>query len=89
VSEGSRHTAEGDTLQWRCAGFEQAAVEPYVPFFIEWAPGTRLPGDGSASGLQKLELRRDPDRLRDWLGEHRLPIEINPGDPAVVGFELA
>jgi hypothetical protein len=89
VSEGSRRTAAGETLRWRFAGFEHAATEPCLPFFIEWAPATRLPGEGGNARLAALELRGDERRLDEWLGPHDLPIRIMPGEPEVLGFELA
>jgi hypothetical protein len=39
ITDGAR-----GTLRWRLAGVEQAAADPSRPFFIEWAPGTTLPG---------------------------------------------
>jgi hypothetical protein len=89
VAEGSRRTAAGETLRWRFAGFERAAAEPCLPFFIEWAPGTKLPGEGGNARLALLELRGDEQRLDEWLGPHDLPIRIIPGEPEVLRFELA
>jgi hypothetical protein len=74
VSAGSRPTATGETRAWRFAGFEQAAAEPVLPFFIEWSrpasfPG-RLParrGNGPIA-LTELVLAGDPGRLERWLG---------------------
>ena len=40
IGTGSRATRSGQVLRWRLAGIEQAAAEPSLPFFIEWAPGT-------------------------------------------------
>jgi len=36
-----------------------------------------------------LVLRGDPDSLSSWLGNHRLPISVEPGSPAVTGLILA
>jgi hypothetical protein len=89
VSSGSRRqTAEGPTLSWRFAGVEQAAAEPFLPFFIEWESDTQLPGERGTARLARLELQGDAERLDEWLGEHELPIVIEPGAPAVVGFAI-
>jgi hypothetical protein len=88
ISDGSRQTADGRVLRWRLAGIEQAAAEPCLPFFIEWAPGTRLPGDGGVARLTRLRLQGDAARIDGWLGEHDLPLEITPGAPGVVGYEV-
>ena len=95
VDAGSRAGRDGRMVQWRVAGIEQAAAEPSLPFFIEWAHGTPLPGRVRAthpSGpvqLAELHLDGDADRLATWLGAHRLPITVRPGGPAVAGIVLA
>ena len=95
VDAGSRAVRDGRTVQWRLAGIEQAAAEPSLPFFIEWAHGTPLPGRAPAthrSGpvrLAELLLDGDADRLTAWLGAKRLPITVRPGGPAVAGIVLA
>ena len=48
VEAGSRTGRDGGLVRWRLAGVEEAATEPALPFFIEWAPGTPLPGRGRA-----------------------------------------
>jgi hypothetical protein len=89
VAEGSRAARDGRHLRWRLAGIEQAAAEPSLPFFIEWGPGTPLPGRatvGHAAGpvrIARLELDGDADRVATWLGAHELPISVRPGAPAV------
>ena len=95
VAEGSRAAPDGRHLRWRLAGVKQAAAEPSLPFFIEWGPGTRLPGRakaGHAAGpvrIARLELDGDADRIATWLGAHRLPISVRPGAPAVARVVLA
>ncbi len=85
VGSGSRLTAAGELLRWRIAGVEQSTVEPSLPFFMEWAPETALPGTSRAEhaavvkGIKELILECDPDRLRFWLGEHHLPVRVGPG----------
>jgi len=88
VGEGSRQTADGQTLRWRFAGVERAMAAPCFPFFIEWAPGTALPGHGGTARLTRLDLRGDAKRLANWLCEHDVPIAITPGAPAVAGFSV-
>jgi hypothetical protein len=95
VDAGSRAGRDGQLVQWRLAGIEQAAAEPSLPFFIEWAHGTSPPGRAPATHragpvqLAKLQLDGDADRLTAWLGGHRLPITVRPGAPAVAAIVLA
>jgi hypothetical protein len=84
VTDGSR-----GALRWRLAGVEQAAAEPSLPFFIEWAPGSTLPGAAGKARSLELHLAGDADRLTAWLGGHRLPITVETGTPAVVGYEAS
>jgi hypothetical protein len=94
VGTGSRAGRGGQLLRWRLAGVEQAAAEPSLPFFIEWGPGTPLPGRAPAThrcgsvGIVRLELEGDGERLAGWLGSHALPITVRPGAPAVASIVL-
>jgi hypothetical protein len=83
VTEGSRVGRDGRLIRWRLAGVEEAAAEPCRPFFIEWAPGTTLPGRAGDPAEIALELTGDAARLSAWLDQHRLPISVRPGAPAV------
>jgi hypothetical protein len=95
IGDGSRATRDGQLLRWRFAGVEQAAAEPSLPFFIEWAQGTPFPGRAptrhraGAVQITKLQLEGDANRLAAWLGAHRLPIDVRAGAPAVAGILLA
>lgn len=94
VQAGSRTTPEGVQLRWRSVGIDQAAAEPALPFFIEWAPGTQLPGMSAIqhrSGSPRiagLALDADLDRLAGWLGDHRLPILVRAGKPAITAIHI-
>jgi hypothetical protein len=89
IGEGSRTTPDGDVLSWRSAGLDEAIAEPGLPFFIEWADGTRLPGaapvthPGGDVRLQRLSLKADPARLAHWLGGTDLPLSVTPGRSGV------
>src|SRR5262249_12040079 len=65
ISDGSGAWRGGEILRWRVAGIERAAAEPSLPFFIEWAPGTPLPGRAPArhpTGMVRIaELKLDGD----------------------------
>jgi len=88
---GSRTLPGGEELRWRTAGLDAAAVEPALPFFIEWAPGGPFPGDGPVrqASLERVLLRGDADRLAAWLGDHSLPVTVEPGEPAVAGIVVS
>jgi hypothetical protein len=95
VHSGARVAPSGEVLRWRSAGMDQAAAEPSLPFFIEWAAGVRLPGatavthPAAPAAISKLYLEGDPDRLAAWLGNHALPIVVRTGRPAVTAIVLA
>lgn len=92
---GSRVTREGRRVRWRLAGVDQAAATPVLPFFIEWARETRAPGSAPvlhAAGdvaIQELQLTGDARHLAAWLGEHRIPLAVLPGEPALTAVVLA
>ncbi len=95
VVAGSRTTPAGDELHWRSAGFEHAAAEPSLPFFIEWVPGSPYPGriaivhPAGEVRLARLELGGDPLRLEGWVGPHGPALTIHPGAPALERVVLA
>jgi hypothetical protein len=95
VAAGSRATADGELLTWRYAGFEQAAAEPALPFFIEWGDSALFPGRIATehrSGpveLVEVVVAGDAERIERWLGLHSLPIEVRPGPPRVERIVLA
>ena len=87
----SRTLPDGSVLSWRLAGSEQAAVEPSLPFFIEWDDLARHPGRAGAQRgrVGWIEVAGDEARLRDWLGGASLPVRVVPGAPAVRGFAVS
>ena len=95
VAVGSRVTDDGRTLRWRLAGVERAALEPALPFFIQWDAATAFPGRAPAAHrvrgvrLASLVLDGDADRLATWLGVHDLPLTVRRGKPAVDAVVLA
>ena len=95
VHAGSRATPVGEQVRWRSAGLDQAAAEPSLPFFIEWGPETKLPGQATVlhhvgtARITKLAIDADPGRLADWLGKHHLPIVVRAGMPAVTAIYIS
>jgi hypothetical protein len=95
VRGGSRMTPSGELLRWRSVGIDQAAAEPSLPFFIEWAAGVRLPGTtvvahpAAPAAISRLLLEGDPDRLAAWLGNHALPTAVRAGRPTVAAVVLS
>ena len=94
IEAGSRTGWDGQLVRWRLAGVEEAVAEPALPFFIEWAPGTRLPGrartahaTGEVSNAE-VRVRGDPDHITSWLGTHQVPIDIRPGTSAITAVIL-
>jgi hypothetical protein len=76
------------------AGVEEAAAEPALPFFIEWAPGTRLPGRARTAhptgevGIAEVRVSGDSDYIKSWLGTHQVPIDIRRGTSAITAVIL-
>jgi glyoxalase-like protein len=95
VRAGSRVTPNGDRLEWRAAGMEEAAAEGFLPFFIEWGAGTAFPGHalvkhpGGTPVITRILIHGDADRLAYWLGGHELPIVVTPGTPMLAGIILS
>jgi Glyoxalase-like domain len=83
IADGAR-----GALRWRLAGVAEAAAEPCLPFFIQWAPGSAHPSGGPRR-LEQLDLTGDPARVAAWLGPHSLPIVVERGSPAVAGITLS
>jgi Glyoxalase-like domain len=95
IGSGSRLTAIGDLLSWRSAGVEFAMAEPWLPFFIEWAAGSRLPGrvdvehPAAATGIKQLIVAGEPKRLSSWLDGHRLPVTLADRGSGVIRVVLS
>jgi hypothetical protein len=85
VTEGSRETPEGERVSWKLCGVEQAAAKPCLPFFIQWASGSFLPGEtkidhpAGSVRFERLDLEGEPDRIFGWIGARNLPITVRPG----------
>ena len=94
IEAGSRTSRDGELMRWRLAGVEEAAVEPALPFFIEWAPGTRLPGrarTAHAAGevsIAEVRVSGDHHHIKSWLGTHQVPIDIRPGTSEITAVIL-
>jgi Glyoxalase-like domain len=94
IEAGSRTGRDGKLVRWRLAGVEEAAAEPALPFFIEWAPGTQLPGRArtvDATGevaLVEIRVSGDPHRLKSWLGTHEVPIDVRRGPSGITAVIL-
>lgn len=94
VIDGSRRTASDAVLQWSLAGVSQASERPGMPFFIQWAPGTSLPGSTKAEhraggvAMRELHLECDRTELVEWLGTADLPVRVTPGTRGLTAIVL-
>jgi hypothetical protein len=94
VQQGERERPDGTMLRWSLAGVDQAAADHFLPFFIEWAPGTELPGRSAvrhAAGdvrVDRLELGGSAQRLAEWLGGSHVPVRVHDGRPGVSAVVL-
>jgi catechol 2,3-dioxygenase-like lactoylglutathione lyase family enzyme len=96
IVEGQRERPDGELIRWRSAGLEDPRRTPSLPFFIAWdvpfelRPGRARAGHGlRVEGIDGVEVRGDPDLLREWLGGEDLPIRAAPGPPGIRSVALA
>ena len=90
VDSGSRMRPDGETVRWRMAGLDDPRREPWMPFFLTWDvrqdlhPGRARAGHGvRATGIARVEVRGDAERLRTWLGGEELPIRVVDAVPGI------
>ena len=90
VGSGSRTRPDGQTVRWRMAGLDDPRREPWMPFFLTWDvpdelhPGRARAGHGvRATGLGRVEVGGDAERLRTWLGGDELPIQVTDDEPGI------
>jgi hypothetical protein len=78
IQPGSRRRPDGALLQWRTLGVT-APGGALIPFFIEWAAGTRHPSEDSPQGcsLSSFHLEHpDAAAVREALAALGLPIDV-------------
>ncbi|MFZ5846171.1 MAG: VOC family protein [Actinomycetota bacterium] len=75
--QGNRHRPDGVELRWRQIGVKGLQSDPQLPFFVQWEEGVEHPSTGSSGDLHLdcLEIAGDPERVREWLGSDRDPLE--------------
>jgi hypothetical protein len=90
VGSGSRTRPDGQTVRWRMAGLDDPRREAWMPFFLSWDvsdelhPGRARAGHGvRATGLRRVEVGGDAERLRTWLGGNELPIRVTDDEPGI------
>jgi hypothetical protein len=90
VGSGSRTRPDGQTVRWRMAGLDDPRREAWMPFFLIWDvpdelhPGRARAGHGvRATGLGRVEVGGDAERLRTWLGGDELPIRVTDVEPGI------
>jgi len=94
VVPGSRTTPGGASITWRSAGMKVAALEPALPFFIQWTDGKAHPGatpvrhPGGPARVNLVSLAGDPARILAWLGDHALPLAVTTGPSRLLAVLL-
>ena len=90
VGSGSRTRPDGQIVRWRMAGLDDPRREAWMPFFLIWDisdelhPGRARAGHGvRATGLARVEVGGDAERLRTWLGGDELPIRVTDDEPGI------
>jgi hypothetical protein len=89
-----RNNPDGSVHEWRLAGLDAAAGPDRLPFFIDWgsAPGwSHLEPRHTVEtrGFAWLETGGDASRLRDWIGDDRVPIRVVAGEPGPHAVAIA
>lgn len=92
ATPGKRVRPDGTTLSWRSAGIDSAPMDG-LPFFISWdgasGGGGVTPAEGApATGISRVLLGGDPDRVRDWLGGDVPGLELVGGKPGCRSVNL-
>jgi Glyoxalase-like domain len=90
VGSGSRMRPDGQTVRWRMAGLDDPRREAWMPFFLVWDisdelhPGRARAGHGvRATGLGRVEVGGDAERLRTRFGGEELPIRVTDDEPGI------
>ncbi len=67
---GHRRRPDGFDLRWRQIGVRDLAVDPQLPFFVQWeTDAAQHPSaGGSTVTLQQLEIAGDEARVDEYLG---------------------
>lgn len=96
LEPGERELPDGRVVRWRRGLLENPSVDPWLPFFIEWdVPDDLFPGRMPAhhrvpvTGIARVELGGDMERLRAALADPRLPIRLVGGEPGVRSVALS
>src|SRR6266566_4344219 len=71
VTPGFRAIADGEVISWRSAGIDEAAAEPSLPFFIEWADRAHFPGRSAVAHLGGATKLGQVNLTGDQPGWHR------------------
>jgi len=86
IASASRTRPDGETIKWRLAGVERLRESSAYPFFIQWdVPPELHPGaapvrhEARPRRIARVEVCADGGDLRDWLGEHDLPVHVTQG----------
>jgi hypothetical protein len=90
VGSGSRTRPDGQTVRWQMAGLDDPRREAWMPFFLFWDiseelhPGRARAGHGvRPTGIGRVGVGGDAERLRTWLGGDELPIRVTDDEPGI------
>lgn len=91
----SRVRPDGVVLSWRLVGADEMFDEERLPFFIQWDDMTLHPGRAATAhrvevhGIARVGLRGDTTAIAARVGDHDLPIDVDPGAPEVTSMTIA
>jgi catechol 2,3-dioxygenase-like lactoylglutathione lyase family enzyme len=95
VMDGSAFSiSTGEPITWRMCGVVEAFFsEPYLPFFLSYVGGEegwrqRAIQPEPAFDVARITLAGDPDRLRQWVGDADLPVDVTTGPPEMLSVAL-
>jgi hypothetical protein len=87
VMDGWAMSSSGQSVEWKMAGIVEAFfTEPYLPYFVAYSDGDaawreRALEPAPAFDVTTIKLAGDAERLRAWLGDAELPLEVTSGPP--------
>ena len=89
VMDGWAMSTAGEPVTWQMAGVVEAFFsEPYLPYFVCYPNGAQGWRDRAmqaepAFDVARIDLSGDPVRLKQWIGDAVIPVDVTPGPPEI------
>lgn len=89
VMDGWAMSSAGLPVTWQMAGITEAFFsEPYLPYFVSYTNGDDAWRERALEAEPSFDVTRiaisgDANRLKQWLGDADLPVEVTAGPPEI------